>query len=57
MDVVIIWVLPRTSVVEYTNDVHGNTVQVDRSSGFHILELHGMTASVTSSLFIGAKTI
>ena len=48
-------VLPGMS--KYVNDIHGNTIQVDKSTGFHVLELHGMTAGVTSSLFIGALMI
>ena len=39
---------------KYVNDIHGNSIQVDKSSGFHIFELHGYTAGVTSSLFISA---
>ena len=42
---------------KYVNDIHGNTIQVDKSTGFHVLELHGMTAGVTSSLFVGALMI
>ena len=38
-------------LARYTNDVHSNTVEIDKSSGFHILELHGYTAGVTSSIF------
>ena len=48
-------VLPVMS--KYVNDIHGNTIQVDKSTGFHVLELHGMTAGVTSSLFVGALAI
>ena len=48
-------VLPGMS--RYVNDIHGNTIQVDKSTGFHVLELHGMTAGVTSSLFVGALMI
>ena len=55
--VMIFWLLPRTSEAKYTNNVYGNTVQVDKSYGFHILELHGFTAGVTSSLFIGAMSL
>ena len=39
---------------KYINDIHGNSIQVDKSSGFHIFELHGYTAGFTSSLFISA---
>ena len=48
-------VLPGMS--KYINDIHGNTIQVDKSTGFHVLELHGMTAGVTSSLFVGVLAI
>ena len=53
--IVVQLVLPGMS--KYINDIHGNTFQVDKSTGFHVLELHGMTAGVTSSLFIGALAI
>ena len=49
--------MPRVSVTKYVNDIHGNTIQVDKSSGFHVLELLGMTAGVTSILFIGAMML
>ena len=55
--VMILWVLPRVSVTKYVNDIHGDTIQVDKSSRFHVLELHGMTAGVTSSLFVGAMML
>ena len=48
-------VLP--GMCKYVNDIHGNTIQVDKSTGFHVLELHEMTAGVTSILFIGALMI
>ena len=41
-------------IAKCINDIHGNSIQVDKSSGFHIFELHGYTAGVTSSLFISA---
>ena len=44
-------------IIKYINDIHGNTIQVDKSTGFHVLELHGMTAGVTSSLLIGAMML
>ena len=37
----------------YLNDIHGNTVIQDKSSGFHIFELHGFSVGITSSVFIG----
>ena len=36
----------------YINDVQGNSIQIDKSSGFHVLELHGYTAGVTRSIFV-----
>ena len=48
-----IMVMPMTSVTKYVNDVHGNTVQIYKSSEFHILELSGMTPGIMSSIFIG----
>ena len=48
-------VLPGMS--KYVNDIQGNTIQEDKSTRFHVLELHGMTAGVTSSLFVGALMI
>ena len=38
----------------YINDIHGNTVVQEKSTGFHVLELHGFTVGVTSSIFVGA---
>ena len=38
----------------YINDIHGNTVVQDKSTGFHVLELHGFSVGVTSSIFVGA---
>ena len=40
--------------VKYHNDVHGNMVQVDKSTDFHVFELHGFSVGVTSSIFISA---
>ena len=57
MVVIMMWVLPRVSVTKYVNDIHGNTIQVDKSSGFNVLELHGMNAGVTSSMFVGAMML
>ena len=48
-------VLPRMS--KYMNNIHGNTIQVDKSTGIHVLELLGMTAGVTSSLLVGAMML
>ena len=41
------------SEARYLNDIHGNTVIQDKSSGFHIFELHGFSVGITSSVFIG----
>ena len=37
----------------YVNDIHGNTVIQDKSTGFHVFELHGFRVGVTSSIFMG----
>ena len=34
------------------NDIHGNTVQEDRSSGLHLIENHEMSVGLTNSVFI-----
>ena len=39
---------------EYINDIHGHTVVQDRSTGFHMFELHRFSVGFTSSIFIGA---
>ena len=38
---------------KYANDIHGNTVVQDKSTGFHVFELHGFSVGVTSSVFMG----
>ena len=40
--------------VKYHNDVRGNTVQVDKSTRFHVFELHEFSVGATSSVFIAA---
>ena len=57
MIAVFLVVMPMTAVTKYVNGVHSNTVHIDKSSGFHILELHGMTAGITSSIFIGGMML
>ena len=42
---------------KYINDIHGNTVVQDRSTGFHVFELHGFSMGVTSSIFVGTALI
>ena len=54
MVLIVMGVVDVVAGTRYQNDVHGNTVQVDKSSGFHILELHGFSVGVTSSIFISA---
>ena len=54
MVLTIVWLVNVVKGTKYQNDVHGNTVQVDKSSGFHILELHGFSVGVTSSIFMSA---
>ena len=39
---------------KYINDIHGNTVVQDRSTGFHVFELHGFSVGITSSIIVGA---
>ena len=47
------WLVLEGSEARYLNDIHGNTVIQDKSSGFHIFELHGFSVGITSSIFIG----
>ena len=53
MKVVIWWSVVSQGVAKYINHIHGNTVVQDRSSGFHVFELHGNSVDVTSSIFMG----
>ena len=61
----VIWLMVEIVVLElnmvlgakYHNDVHGNTVQVDKSTGFHVFELHGFSVGGTSSVFLAAFLI
>ena len=39
-------------MTHYINNIHGNTMQVDKFKGLHILGLHVFTAGITSSIFI-----
>ena len=39
---------------KYIDDIHGNTVVQDRSTGFHVFELHGFSVGIKSSIFVGA---
>ena len=49
-----IWLIVLTSCdAKYINDIHGNTVVQDKSTGFHVFELHGFSVGVTSSVFMG----
>ena len=51
---VMFWlVLEDCEAKRYLNDIHGNTVIQDKSSGFHIFELRGFSVGITSSVFIG----
>ena len=38
---------------KYINDIHGNTVVQDHSTGFYVFELHGFSVGITSSIFVG----
>ena len=40
--------------VKYHKEVDRNAVQVDKSTGFQVFELHGFSVGVTSSIFIAA---
>ena len=48
-----LWLVLGGGEARYLNDIHGNTVIQDKSSGFHIFELHGFSVGITSSVFIG----
>ena len=48
-----IWLVLGVGEARYLNDIHGNTVIQDKSSGFHVFELHGFSVGITSSIFIG----
>ena len=49
-----IWLVVLTCCeAKYVNDIHGNTVVQDKSTGFHVFELHGFSVGVTSSVFMG----
>ena len=47
------WLVLGVGEARYLNDIHGNTVIQDKSSGFHVFELHGFSMGITSSIFIG----
>ena len=47
------WAVVGFGGVKYINDIHGNTVVQDKSTGFHVFELHGFSVGVTSSIFMG----
>ena len=48
-----LWLVLGVGGARYLNDIHGNTVIQDKSSGFHVFELHGFSVGITSSIFIG----
>ena len=48
-----LWLVLDGCEAKYLNDIHGSTVIQDKSSGFHIFELHGFSVGITSSIFIG----
>ena len=52
-----LWSVLSCGVAKYINDIHGNTVVEDRSSGFHVFELHGYSVGVTSSVFMGVALL
>ena len=57
MAILILWSVLAHGVAKYINDIHGNTVVQDRSSGFHVFELHGYLVGVTSSIFMGVALL
>ena len=57
LNVLILWSVVSHGVAKYINDIHGNTVVEDRSSGFHVFELHGFSVGVTSSIFMGVALL
>ena len=48
-----LWLILDVGGARYINDIHGNTVIQDKSTGFHVFELHGFSVGVTSSIFMG----
>ena len=49
-----IWLVVSTCCeAKYVNDIHGNTVVQDKSTWFHVFELHGFLVGVTLSVFMG----
>ena len=53
MRVGMLWLVLDVGGARYINDIHGNTVVQDKSSGFHVFELHGFSVGITSSIFMG----
>ena len=53
MRVGMLWLILNVGGARYINDIHGNTVIQDKSSGFHVFELHGFSIGITSSVFMG----
>ena len=47
------WAVMGIGGARYINDIHGNTIVQDQSTGFHVFELHGFSVGVTSSIFMG----
>ena len=43
--------------VKYHNYIHGNIIHLDKSSSFHVFELHGFSVGVTSFVFLAAFLI
>ena len=57
MNIGIWWAIMGFGVAKYINDIHGNTVVQDKSTGFHVFELHGFSVGVTSSIFMGVALL
>ena len=51
------WFIMDVGGARYVNDIHGNTVVQDKSTGFHVFELHGFSVGVTSSIFMGVALL
>ena len=45
-----VWAVLDCSVAKYIHDIHSNMLVEDRSSGFHVFELHGFWVGMTSNI-------
>ena len=51
------WAVMGLGGAKYINDIHGNTIVQDKSTGFHVFELHGFSVGVTSLIFMGVALL